>query len=146
MSATQVWMNDQGGTIGAEGSLQRLLADNWAKNVVKPAKNYYLPVVDTTHGNTGWYLFASPSNGRPALQQSFLRGRTGPEMFMKAANSVAIGEGVMGPGNGVMPGSGNVNPMDGDFDTDSIMYKIRHVLGGTLLDPIMAVASNGSDS
>ena len=146
MSATQVWMNDQGGTIGAEGSLQRLLADNWAKNVVKPAKNYYLPVVDTTHGNTGWYLFASPSNGRPALQQSFLRGRTGPEMFMKAANSVAIGEGVMGPGSGVMPGSGNVNPMDGDFDTDSIMYKIRHVLGGTLLDPIMAVASNGSDS
>jgi hypothetical protein len=146
MSATQVWMNDQGGTIGTDGSLQRLLADNWAKNVVKPAKNYYLPVVDTTHGNTGWYLFASPSNGRPALQQSFLRGRTGPEMFMKAANSVAIGEGVMGPGNGVMPGTGNVNPMDGDFETDSIMYKIRHVLGGTLLDPIMAVASNGSDT
>ena len=65
---------------------------------------------------------------------------------MKAANSVAIGEGRMGPGAGVMPGTGEVNPMDGDFETDSIMYKIRHVLGGTLLDPIMAVASNGGDA
>jgi hypothetical protein len=147
MSSTQVWMNDQGGTMTSGGSsLQRLLAENWAKNVVTPAKNYYLPVVDTTHGQTGWYLFANPNNGRPALQQSFLRGREGPEMFMKAANSVAIGEGRLGPGAGVMPGTGMVNPMDGDFDTDSIMYKIRHILGGTLLDPIMAVASSGQDS
>jgi hypothetical protein len=52
----------------------------------------------------------------------------------------------MGPGAGVMPGTGQSNPMDGDFETDSIMYKIRHVLGGTLLDPIMAVASAGTDS
>lgn len=147
LSSSQVWMNDQGGTMAANGgSLQRLLADNWAKNVVRPAKNYYLPIVDTTHGQTGWYLFAAPDQGRPALQQSFLRGREGPEMFMKAANSVQIGEGRMGPGAGVMPGTGMANPMDGDFDTDSIMYKIRHVLGGTLLDSIMAVASSGNDA
>lgn len=145
LQATQVWMNDQGGTTDGSGnSLQRLITDNWAKQIVSPAENYYLPVVDTTHGQTGWYLFASPTAGRPALQQSFLRGREGPEMFMKAANSVAIGEGRMGPGAGVMPGTGMVNPMDGDFETDSIMYKIRHVLGGTLLDPIMSVASSGN--
>lgn len=154
LNASQVWMNDQGGTIGLEGSgstvsatsLQRLLADNWAKNIVKLAVNYYAPVVNTTSGATAWYLFADPNAGRPALQQSFLRGREGPEMFMKAANSVAIGEGRMGPGAGVMPGTGMVNPMDGDFETDSIMYKIRHVLGGTLLDPIMSVASAGTDA
>ena len=154
LNASQVWMNDQGGTIGIEGSgstasatsLQRLLADNWAKNIVKLAVNYYIPVVDGTHGSTDWFLFSDPNSGRPAMQQSFLRGRSAPEMFMKASNSIAIGEGTMGPGAGVMPGVGQTNPMDGDFDTDSVMYKIRHVLGGTLLDPIMAVASSGQDS
>jgi hypothetical protein len=154
LNATQVWMNDQGGTIGQFGSgattsatsFQRLITDNWAKNIVRPAKNYYLPIVDTTHGSTAWYLFANPKNGRPALQQSFLLGHEAPEMFMKAPNQVMIGEGRMGPGNPGVPGQAMANPMDGDFLTDSIIYKIRQVLGGTLLDPIMAIASNGSNS
>ncbi len=152
--ATQVWMNDQGGTTGLYGagatqsaeSLQRLITTNWANGVVNVAVNYYLPVVDTTHGTTGWYLFANPNLGRPALQQSFLRGHESPEMFMKLPNNVAIGEGRMGPGAGVMPGTSEANPMEGDFDTDAVCYKVRHVLGGTLLDPIMAVASNGAGS
>jgi hypothetical protein len=148
LNATQVWMNDQGGTIGDPGaggntSFQRLLAENWAKNIVRPAKNYYLPIVNTTSGNTAWYLFANPKNGRPALQQSFLLGHEMPELFMKAPNQIMIGEGRMGPGNGSMVGGGDANPMDGDFSTDSIIYKVRHVLGGTLLDPIMALASTG---
>lgn len=157
LAASEIWANDQGGTIGLLGtgatqsgvSLQRLLTTNWAKGIVAPAKNYYLPVVNTTSGNTAWYLFASPSNGRPALQQSMLRGREGPEMWMKSPNAMQIGEGNMGPGNGggnVGYSNGVGNPMDGDFDTDSIMYKVRHVLGGTLLDPIMAVASSGVDA
>ncbi len=152
--ATQVWMNDQGGTTATFGagatasgeSAQRLITTNWANGVVNVAVNYYLPVVDTTHGVTGWYLFANPNLGRPALQQSFLRGHESPEMFMKLPNNVAIGEGRMGPGAGVMPGTSEANPMEGDFDTDAVCYKVRHVLGGTLLDPIMAVASNGSGS
>ena len=154
LHASEIWANDQGGTIGLLGSgatqsgvsLQRLLTQNWAKDVVAPAKNYYLPVVDTTHGQTGWYLFANPKNGRPAMRQSFLRSQPMPQIFMKSSNSVAIGEGRMGPGAGVMPGAGQTNPMDGDFETDSIQYKVRHVIGGTLLDPIMGVASNGSGS
>lgn len=152
INATQVWANDQGGTIANLGpntaavSLQRLITDNWAKSIVKLAVNYYLPIVDTTHGQTAWYLFADPNAGRPALQQSFLRGHESPELFMKLPNSVAIGEGQMGPGTGLVPGTMNANPMEGDFESDSIAYKIRHVLGGTLLDPIMAVASNGNNS
>jgi hypothetical protein len=43
-------------------------------------------------------------------------------------------------------GGGASDPMDGDFDNDSIEYKIRHVFGGTLMDPKMAVASNGTGS
>lgn len=154
LSASQVWMNDQGGTLGSSGSgatvtqpsLQRLLAENWAKQIVKLAVNYYLPVVDTTHGNTAWYLFADPNNGRPALEMAFLRGHEQPELFMKLPNQVAIGEGRMGPGAGQMIGTANTNPLEGDFDTDAVHYKVRHVLGGTTLDPIMAVASNGSGS
>lgn len=153
LQATQVWANDQGGTTGLGGgttsgttSLQRLITDNWAKQIVKLAVNYYLPIIDTTHGNTGWYLFADPNLGRPALEMAFLRGHEQPELFMKLPNQVAIGEGRMGPGAGQMIGTANTNPLEGDFDTDAIHYKVRHVMGGTTLDPIMAVASNGSGS
>lgn len=152
LNATQVWANDQGGTVSnlgpntASTSLQRLITDNWAKSIVKLAVNYYAPIVNTTTGNSAWYLFADPNLGRPAAQLSFLRGHESPELFMKLPNSVAIGEGQMGPGAGVVPGTSNANPMEGDFETDSIAYKIRHVLGGTLLDPIMSVASTGADS
>lgn len=153
LNATQVWMNDTGGTFATPNansaiSLQRLITENWAKGIVQAAVNYYLPVVVTTGsvGQTNWYLFSSPNNGRPALQQSFLRGHEMPELFMKLPNSVSIGEGRMGPGPGITPGTMNANPMDGDFNTDAITYKVRHVLGGTLLDPIMAVASKGTNS
>ncbi len=153
LNATQVWMNDTGGTYGTPNtnsavSLQRLITENWARGIVSAAINYYLPVVVTTGsvGQTNWYLFSSPSNGRPALQQSFLRGHEMPELFMKLPNSVSIGEGRMGPGPGVTPGTMNANPMDGDFESDAIAYKVRHVLGGTLLDPVMAVASKGTNA
>lgn len=152
VNASQVWANDQGGTVSNLGpnnattSLQRLITENWAKGIVKIAVNYFAPIVNTTSGNTAWYLFADPNAGRPALQQSFLRGHESPELFMKLPNSVQIGEGRMGPGQGAVPGTMNVNPLDGDFDTDSIAYKIRHVLGGCLLDPIMAVASSGANA
>jgi hypothetical protein len=36
--------------------------------------------------------------------------------------------------------------MEGDFETDAIHYKVRHVFGGVTLDPIMSVYSNGSGS
>ncbi len=153
LNATEVFMNDQGGTLATPNansatSLQRLLTANWAKNIVKLAVNYYLPVVVTSGslGQTGWYLFADPNAGRPALRQSFLRGHESPELFMKLPNSVSIGEGRMGPGPGIMPGTMNANPMDGDFEGDNISYKVRHVLGGTLLDPICAVASSGANA
>lgn len=152
LNADSVWMADQGGTQQINGAnlsattAQMLHAQNWAKNVVRLAVNYYLPWVDATHGQTGWYLFANPENGRPALEFGRLRGHTSPELFMKLPNSVSIGEGAFGPGQGVMPGTTNMNPMEGDFDTDSVNYKIRHIFGGTQIDPIMAVYSNGSGS
>jgi hypothetical protein len=143
-------MADQGGTQQINGTnvsatvAQQLHAMNWAKNIVRLAVNYYLPICDTSHGTTGWYLFSNPENGRPAVEFGRLRGHVGPELFMKLPNSVAIGEGNMGPGPGSLPGTQNSNPMDGDFDTDAIFYKVREVFGGTLMDPIMSVYSNGT--
>lgn len=152
LNATQVWMNDFGGTLISTGagatassqSGQRLLADNWMRGAVRLAVNYQLPLIDTTYGSTGWYLFSDPGF-RPAVEFGLLRGHEMPELFMKSPNSIAIGEGNMGPG-GAMPGTALTNPMEGDFDTDAIHYKIRHVFGGATLDPKMAVYSNGSNA
>lgn len=151
LNADYFFANDQGGTVqtfGTDGiyNAQQLHVANWAKNIVRLAVNYYLPIVDASHGNTGWYLFANAESGRPAIEFGRLRGHETPELFMKSPNAIRIGEGSMGPGSG--PGVGNslINPMEGDFDTDSIHYKVRHVFGGTLLDPKMAVYSNGSGS
>ena len=148
LNTDYVWMGDQGGTNGGANNfpLQQLHAANWARNIVRLAVNYYLPIVDTTYGHTGWYLFSNPESGRPALEMGQLRGHETPELFMKLPNSVAISEGAMGPGPGTIPGTTNMSPLEGDFDTDSIHYKIRHVYGGTRIDPIMTVFSNGSNS
>ncbi len=126
LNSTQLWLNENGGTTNS-----RLISQNWMKGMVRLNVNYYLPIVDTTHGSTAWYLFASPSNGRPALEMGFLRAHETPELFMKQPNAVRVG-------------GGPINPVDGDFDTDTIQYKIRHVFGGTQLDPIMTVASTGA--
>jgi hypothetical protein len=152
LNTDYVFMADQGGTQQINGAnlsatvAQQLHAMNWAKNIVRLAVNYYLPIVDTSHGTTGWYLFSNPENGRPALEMGKLRGHLTPELFMKLPNSVAIGEGTMGPGPGVIPGTSSMNPLEGDFDTDSIHYKIRNVFGGVQVDPIMTVYSNGTNS
>ena len=146
LNADYFWANDQGGTLSGSTSAQRLNVRNWAKNIVDLAVNYYLRVVDTSHGDTGWYLFANPNNGRPALEFGKLRGHKMPELFMKLPNSIGIGEGALGPGNAAagMSAGNLMAPMEGDFDADAIHYKVRHVFGGTQIDPIMAVYSNGS--
>jgi len=157
LNADYFFANDQGGTtignqVATTAALtlgQTLHVSNWARNIVQLAVNYYLPIVDGSFGNQGWYLFASPKGGRPALEFGRLRGHTMPELFMKLPNSIGISEGQMGPGNTPFAGMGGANPMapmEGDFETDSIHYKVRHVFGGVTLDPIMAVYSNGSGS
>lgn len=120
--------------LAAEGgdASRKLVVANWMKNRLKLHVNAYIPMVaSTANGNTSWFLFADPKNGRPAIEIGFLRGHTEPEIFMKSPNAQRVG-------------GGAVNPLDGDFDTDSIQYKVRHVLGGTRMDPKMTVASNGS--
>lgn len=110
---------------------QRITTINWMRNRVRLTVDPYIPVVaSSANGSTSWFLFANPSNGRPALELGFLRGYEEPQVFMKASNATQIG------------GGGD----DFDFDTDSREYKVRHIFGGTQMDPKMTVASNGSGS
>jgi hypothetical protein len=138
LSSLQLWVTAP--SAGGGGPLtttttggQQLVTSNWMTNVVELDVNPFIPVVAGTNGNTSWFLFADANVGRPALEVGFLRGHDAPEMFMKEPDAIRIGGGAVGP-------------TDGDFNTDSIVYKIRHVLGGTRLDPKMTVASNGSGS
>jgi hypothetical protein len=108
-------------------------AQNWMRNRVRVMVNPWLPIITTTNGNTSWYLFANPDAGRPAMEVGFLIGHEEPELFQKTPNAIRVGGGI-------------VSPEDGDFDTDSTEWKLRHVFGGTLMDPKSAVGSNGTGS
>jgi hypothetical protein len=130
LNATQLSLdpNSSAGT-----KKQSLVTENWMKNKVNLNVDAYIPIVaSSANGNTSWFLFANPSNGRPALEIGFLAGHEDPEIFMKSPNATRVG--------------GGEDAMNGDFDTDAIEYKVRHVFGGARMDPKMTVASNGSGS
>ena len=129
VNATEI-LAAAGGGVGTGGDQVR--AQNWMRNKVRVVVNPWLPIITTTGtvGNTAWYLFANPSTGRPALEVGFLIGHETPELFQKSPNAVRVGGGL-------------ITPEDGDFDTDSSEWKLRHVLGGTLMDSKSAVASPG---
>lgn len=128
VNATLIRATTAGGTSG-----QELEVANWMSRRLRVVVNPYIPInASTANGNTSWFLFGNPSGGdRPALRIAFLRGYEEPQVFVKAPNARRVG-------------GGEADPMDGDFDTDSIEYKVRHVLGGSIIDPKFAVASNGS--
>ena len=112
----------------------QLRVNNWLARRVKVVVNPWLPIVSSTaNGNTSWYLIGQTMAGRPAMEVGFLRGYEQPQVFVKAPDSMRVG--------------GGMAPVeDGDFETDAIRHKVRHVLGGVLMDYKMAVASNGSGS
>lgn len=130
INATEILAATGGGAGLTEPDQLRVA--NWMRNKVSLVVNPWLPIVDTTSGNSAWYLLQSPGGmGRPISEIGFLRGYEAPQLFMKDPDAVRVG-------------GGSISPMDGDFETDSVQYKCRHVFGGTLLDPKSAVASAGA--
>lgn len=125
LNATQI-------IIGADSAEQRILTNNWMRDKVTLIVNPSLKQINTTNGATAWYLHTAPTTGRPLLEVGFLAGYQAPQIFMKSPNAIRIGG-----------GTSLVDPMLGDFDNDSIDYKIRHVFGGSIVDPIASVASEG---
>jgi hypothetical protein len=69
---------------------------------------------------TAWFLI--PVGGpRPTLSVNKLAGYEEPSYWLKNSNAVTYGSG------------SDVPILDGDFDTDSIESKVRHVVGGSTL-------------
>lgn len=121
------------GSAGAGGGTADMGLDtvNWMRQRVKLVVNPYIPIVaSTANGNTSWFLFADPNVGRPAMEIGFLRGYEQPRLYQKASNTMLMG--------------GGVDQTLGDFETGELRYKGRHVFGGTRIDPIATIASNGS--
>lgn len=108
----------------------QLRVRNWMANGVNVVVNPWLPIVNTTSGNSAWYLFANPNVGRPAMEIGFLMGHETPELWVKSPNAMRVG-------------GGPVAPEEGDFEHDAIQYRVRQVLGGVLMDVKSAVASSG---
>ncbi len=130
VNATEI-LAATGGGVGT--GQDQLRVTNWMRNRVSVVVNPWLPIINTTNGNTAWYLFADPSVGRPAMEIGFLIGHETPELWVKSPNAQRIGGGM-------------VSPEDGDFDHDAVQYRVRHVIGGTLMDPKSSIASNGTGS
>jgi hypothetical protein len=126
VNALQIVATEAGGT-----SAQTIWARNWMAGRLQVVVNPYIPVIATTNGHTSWFLHASPSEGRPAFRMGFLRGYEAPGLYVKSPNARRAG-------------GGDVDPFEGDFDTDTIEQKVRAVFGGTRLDPKASAASNGS--
>lgn len=127
LNATELQVGEAGGTAG-----QNLRTVNWMKNRTRLNIDPYHPLLaKTANGDTSWYLFANPNSGRPALELAFLTGHEEPELFVKTPNARRVG-------------GGDVDAMDGDFETDGIQYKVRKVHGGARIDEKMTVSSNGS--
>jgi hypothetical protein len=105
---------------------------NWLAGKVEIVTNPWLSVIDVSaNAGTTWYLFPSPSTPRPAMVMGFLRGHETPDLRVKA-------DGGMRVGGGAVPAE------EGSFENDDIQYRIRHVTGGTTLDPIAGFASIGT--
>lgn len=91
--------------------------------------NEYLSSINTSGSSKyAWYVFADPYIDGAAAQLNFLRGHENPEICMKQSDKVSLGGGLM-------------SPMEGNFDNDSVDWRVRHVLGGTQLDPRFCYAS-----
>lgn len=75
-----------------------------------------------------------PQGGpRPAITRNYLQGYETPQLFIKSSNAVNFS-------------GGTVPYMDGDFDSDAIAAKVRHVYGSDVHWNQGIVYSNGTGS
>lgn len=139
LNATQLRINSSAGNPSgaAPGGAtldQYLYTANWMTSKVILSVNPYLPYISTTNGNTSWYLIANPNDltQRPAFVFAKLRGHETPELFVKESNQRMLG-------------GGDSPILEGDFESDSIDYKLRAFMGAVQCDPKMAVSSNGTE-
>lgn len=130
LNALHIDAGSAGGT-----SNQTVRAANWMAGRVRLSVNPYIPIIADSNGDTSWFLFANPSSGRAALEVAFLQGNEQPSLWRKMPNATPVG--------------GGGEPME-DFATDSVAWRVRHVLGTAQLINTggwrATVASDGTGS
>lgn len=93
-----------------------------------PLKGAVELVVLSRLAGLAWFVLPKPSTAaRPALAVAFLRGFETPDIRQKNGGGVGV------------------SPDAGDFDDDSVRYRVRHVTGAATVDPIHTYASTGTD-
>ena len=100
---------------------ENILAKYGIKLIVNP---WLDQVSGSTYGPFSWYLFGDPSDG-DAIKFNRLRGHETPEVCQKMSDKISLG-------------GAPISPLEGDFDSDSIRWRIRHLFGGTTTDPRFA--------
>lgn len=89
-----------------------------------------IPVVmPVAAANRTWFVFADGAQGK-AMQLDFLRGHEAPEICMKASDKTSTS-------------GAPISAFEGDFETDDVLWRVRHCIGGSRLDPRMAYAQVG---
>lgn len=115
-------------TVDGNGNVRIIKGNGVAANLGVDV-NYWIDSIATgANADTSWWVFADPNGTRPALEFGRLRGYEAPALFEKIPDARRLG--------------GGEEPFS--FDTASAEKKIRHVFGGTQVDELMTVASNGS--
>lgn len=117
------------GLANSSGIENRIQMPNWITQDLKYVVNPYLSVINTTNGDTAWYVVSDPNQGRPGFELNFLRGEEAPILLRQTSDAERVG-------------GGNAD-MFGSFETGEIRFKVMHLLSADQLDPFAAVASEG---
>lgn len=88
-----------------------------------------LTVLDNLPG-TAWFVLPLPGAPRPAFYVAFLTGYETPDLRYNAEQ-------------GSRPGGGAIAPEEGDFDVDAVYWRVRHIVGAAVGDPMFTYASDG---
>lgn len=102
---------------------------------LRVAVNPWLPVLDANaNAASSWYVVPDPaSNPRPAVVLARLAGHEAPDLRVKNDQGTRL--------DGTM-----IDPLEGNFEFDTIDYRVRHVAGAGAVDAIACAYSNGSGS
>lgn len=86
-------------------------ANNPMYGAAQVVVNHFLPVIDTTNGDTGWYLFAAPQI-RPHIRYGYLGGYEQPEIWVRDTDARTLA-------------NGSEDAFAGSWANDSIEFKLR---------------------
>lgn len=129
IAALEIRSTSSGGT-----TTQEIITSNINANL-KYAVAPFIPSIVSDYADAAkcWFFFSDPNKPRQAIRVAKLRGYETPGLYRKTSNQESVG-------------GGATSAMDGDFDTDSIQWKVRQMFGGVAFDERFGVASTGAGS